>query len=113
MLVAPATAETMRFLAAWARCEGGDALNNPLNTTYPMPYSWDYNTTAHVKNYGKPIEGICATASTFAREDYLLALWKDLQNGSYTAEQLLDRNEIAIQHWGTNTRLFAQVLAEG
>ena len=111
LLIAPPRPETLRFLDAWARCEGGMAKNNPLNTTYPMPWSTDYNTT-HVKNYGKPIEGISATASTFAREKYLLGLWKDMQAGIYTAEQLLERNDAAIEHWGTNIKLFTAVLAD-
>jgi hypothetical protein len=104
----------MRFLDAWARCEGaglaGD--NNPLNTTYRMA-SYDetnYNDVG-VKNYRFAIAGICAHAATIAGEDYLLDLWKDLQRGSWSAEELLDRNEVAIKHWGTDIDLFRRVLA--
>lgn len=111
MLAAPPVRETLRLLDAWARAEGGTARNNPLNTTYPMPWSTDYNSV-HVKNYAKPIEGISATASTFAREAYLLDLWKDLQHGVFTAEQLVDRNAAAIERWGTDLDLLRDVLAE-
>jgi hypothetical protein len=109
MLIAPVNYETLRLLTAWQRAEGGTAQYNPLNTTYPMPWSTIYNPIG-VRNYPTPVEGICATASTIAHEPAYLDLWKSLQNGSHTAEELVELNSVALAHWGTDPHLILRVL---
>lgn len=109
LLIAPVNEQNTRFLDAWAQSEGGMASYNPLNTTYPLPWTTDYNPV-HVKNYNNSIEGISATAITLSRDSGYLGLWKDLQNGSWMAEQLVERNRDAISHWGTSPALILKVL---
>ena len=113
MLLAPANHENTRLFEAWAKAEGGTAENNPLNTTYPMPWSTNYNPVG-VRNYSTPIEGISATASTFGRDKitgaHYLGLWKDLQRGTFTAEQLVQRNPGAFDTWGTGAKNVLAVL---
>lgn len=111
MLLIPFRPETFRFLEAWQRAEGGNAENNPLNTTYTLPGSTNYNS-AGVKNYRTPVEGICAQACTIAADTGYSALWKDMQFAGYTAEQLVMRNQAGISHWGTSTSLMLEVLEE-
>lgn len=118
MLLIPLKAETMRLLEAWTIAEGaleygatGGPKNNPLNTTYPMPWSSDFNSVG-VKHYDSPVEGICAQAATLARDERYLPLWKDLQKGTFTAEQLVDRNQEAIHTWGTDIDLLRRVLKD-
>lgn len=60
---APVTPINVRFLDAWQREEGGDATNNPLNTTLPEPGAGNYNSVG-VKNYPSATVGAAATAAT-------------------------------------------------
>ncbi len=119
MLLIPLTTANLDFLSAMSFAEGtlaygptGGPKNNPLNTTYPMPWSDDWNGVG-VKNYDSPVEGISATASTFARDPRYLPWWKDMQKGIYTAEQIVERNRDAIQYWGTDPDVILRVLRLG
>lgn len=89
----------MHLLDCWQRAEGGRASNNPLNTTEPMNGATDYNS-AGVKNYPTPVCGISATALTLILAPYH-HLWVDLQAGTFTARELVTRNEEAFNTWGT------------
>lgn len=49
------------------QCEGGDAKNNPFNTTQKMPRSWNYNDLGDgigVQNYASAQEGLEAMMKT-------------------------------------------------
>lgn len=71
-LGAPITEENIKFLYAWRQAEGGQASNNPFNTTYKL-YKDDkmtnYNNVG-VKNYSTPAYGIEATIRTLKNPRY-------------------------------------------
>lgn len=60
---APVTHVTLACCHAWQACEGGDAANNPWNTTMPDDGTTDYNS-AGVKNYPSEGVGVHATVKT-------------------------------------------------
>lgn len=62
-LGAPVTPNTLNFLRAWQRAEGGTAAFNPLNTTLSAPGATAYNSVG-VRDYPSANEGIRATAQT-------------------------------------------------
>lgn len=99
------------FWAAQAKAEGGLAHWNPLNTTYPLPGAWLYNT-AGVRNYAKPIDGICATALTVANGFYDGILGA-LQGGNLSALQIAQAHRDEISKWGTNPDLVISILEGG
>lgn len=101
--------ESVRFLAAQAQAEGGDAQWNPTNTTFPLPGATDYNQ-AGVKNYPHATWGVAAVACTLSNGFYP-GLLGDLQSGRHTAEQIVARNRAEIQRWGTNPDLILRILA--
>ena len=109
-------AEKGRFLTAWAQAEGGTARWNPLNTTLGLPGATDYNS-AGVKNYTRPVWGVCATALTLTGPAsgplYYPHLLGHLQSaaGTYTAEQIVDDCQAEIRVWGTNPDTIRAVLA--
>lgn len=101
--------ESLRLLAAWAQAEGGNARWNPLNTTFRLPGSTDYNS-AGVQSYFRPTEGVCATALTLVNGHYN-GILGDLQNGTKTAEQIVSDRAAQFETWGTNPDTIAAVLA--
>jgi hypothetical protein len=112
--------QSLRFIQAQARCEGGTAKWNPLNSTLDLGPPWtepeDYNSTG-VKNYRYPIAGVCATALTWIQrkaDGTLLyaPLIGDLQKGEKTAEQMVEDNRAVVELWGTSPDLMLQVLKE-
>jgi len=59
------TKSNMLFMYAWRQSEGGKAKNNPFNTTIKMPGATRViNSSAGIKNYSTPEEGIEATCKT-------------------------------------------------
>jgi hypothetical protein len=84
-------------LLAWMQAEGGDAKNNPLNTTQRMKGSSDYNSV-HVQNYPDLETGVTATVKT-------------LRSSGHGYEYIIDRLEhgtpreilqaVAASSWGT------------
>lgn len=65
-LDAPITDDNMKFLYAWRQVEGGNATNNPFNTTYNLVKDSNisnYNKVG-VKNYSTPQFGLEATIKT-------------------------------------------------
>lgn len=63
-LEAKVTLHTRRAFAAEAQAEGGEAKNNPFNTTISAPGATCYNIVPCVKNYPTPQIGIEATIRT-------------------------------------------------
>lgn len=100
-LGAPATKENLRFMQAWAACEGGNARNNPFNTTLRLSGSTPYNR-AGVQHFADPIVGLCATLLTLRLSHYR-ALVAALEAGSHTAEQVTDLGAAGLKTWGTGT----------
>jgi hypothetical protein len=106
LMLIPVKPSYLELMDAWQRAEGGNATWNPLNTTQPLPGAIDYNSVG-VKNYPSPIAGIAATAITLHYEPYH-HLWVDMQLGTHTARELVERNAHAFDTWGTGA---AHVLA--
>ena len=94
------TTNNVKFLKTWQSFEGGNAKNNPLNTTYKLANATNYNT-ANVKNYETDNDGIKATAKTL-----LLNYYKPIVKGLKNNESLewyknnADVNK-ALRTWGT------------
>lgn len=101
--------EGMRLLAAWAQAEGGTARYNPLNCTLRLVGSTPYNN-AGVQNYFRPTEGCCATGLTLVNGNYN-GILGDLQNGTKTAEEIVNDRRSQFQLWGTNPDTILAVLA--
>jgi hypothetical protein len=101
--------EGLRLLDAWQRAEGGTAQWNPLNTTFYLPGSTNYNT-ANVKNYMRATDGVCATGLTLVNGFYN-GILGDLQNGAKTAEQIVADRADQFRTWGTDPAVIARVLA--
>lgn len=108
------------FWDAQARAEGGEARWNPLNTTYSLPGSWLYNAQG-VRNFAKPIDGLCATALTVTNGDYNGILGDlqsivTLENGDraaqFTALEVAQRNQQEIKLWGTDPTVVIEILQE-
>jgi hypothetical protein len=57
------TKSNMLFMYAWRQAEGGNAKNNPFNTTQKMEGATNYNKIG-VKNYRTSEDGIEATCKT-------------------------------------------------
>lgn len=96
----PATRARLRFLAAWAACEGGSADFNPFNTTYDIAGSTRYNS-AGVRNYSDRIEGLAATLLTL-RLPFYAHLLAALREPSLSAASIARRSASSLQTWGTN-----------
>ena len=62
-LGAEPTKSNMLFMYAWRQAEGGNAKNNPFNTTQKMEGATNYNKIG-VKNYRTSEDGIEATCKT-------------------------------------------------
>jgi hypothetical protein len=82
---APVTSTNVQFLDAWQNAEGGQAENNPLNTTHQATGATAYNTfnangvTYHVWNYPDASTGLAATAQTLSGYSNIVAA---LQSGN-------------------------------
>ena len=100
--------EHRKLLGAWAQAEGGTARWNPLNTTLPMPGATNYNN-AGVRDYPRPIVGLCATAATLANGFYD-GILRDLTAGTFTARQIVERNRAEFDKWGTGAANVLKVL---
>jgi hypothetical protein len=101
--------ENLRLLDAWQRAEGGAAKWNPLNTTFALPGASDYNS-AGVKNYPRPVWGVCATALTITNGNYG-GIVGDLQAGTKTAVQIVNDRRTQFETWGTSPDVILQLLA--
>lgn len=107
-LGAPATAQNVRFVNAWAQAEGGSASFNPFNTTQGESGASDYNSVG-VKNYRSPQQGIAATVETLLNGRYN-PIVSGLRSGHATAAQLA--TDVAHSPWGTGSGVL-RVLGAG
>lgn len=94
------TPQRLRFLDAWAACEGGSAKFNPLNTTFDVAGAGKYNS-AGVRNYFDPAMGIGATVLTL-RLPYYRRVMSALRSDGLTAESILRAGRADVAKWGTN-----------
>lgn len=94
------TTNNVTFLKTWQSFEGGNAKNNPLNTTYKLTGATNYNT-AGVKNYETDNDGIKATTKTLLLNYYkpIVKGLKENQPLSYYKNNT-DVNK-ALKTWGT------------
>jgi hypothetical protein len=104
------TPEKIKFLKAWRQGEGGQARNNPFNTTKDIPGDADtkYNSCG-VRNYPDPQTGLQATIATLTLPYYkdIIAL---LKKDDVTAEKLA--HCVSLKKWGTGKNV-KKVLAMG
>lgn len=114
--------ETVRFLNAWQRAEGGRAKWNPLNSTLWVQSFTElpnYNDIP-VRNYTYPNVGVAATVLTLSQheKDGTLRFGKivnEIQQAAQlgrSAEDMLERCKADIVKWGTDAELMARVLQE-
>ncbi|HET6276275.1 MAG TPA: hypothetical protein VFE16_10140 [Candidatus Cybelea sp.] len=104
-----ATPENIDFLDQWQKYEGGTAAYNPLNTTWQMPGSTEYNS-AGVQSYLSADQGRDATIRTL-NDGYYPHVLAALKSGSPCT--YADRSGLAadITTWGTTG--FANRLKSG
>ena len=104
------TAEKIKFLQAWRQGEGGQARNNPFNTSKDVPGEADTKYNSHgVRNYPDRKTGLEATVATLKLSFYkeILDL---LKKDTVTALELARTN--ALKKWGTG-EMVRKVLASG
>lgn len=103
---APVTPDNMEFLYAWRQSEGGQAKNNPFNTTHHKPGASFYNCLSKnsegkcihgVKNYQQDMDGVQATIDTLqnGKYDNIIDSLKSGKDSMKTAMALKD------SPWGT------------
>lgn len=100
LLQCSVTPENVRFLDEWQEYEGGGAAFNPLNTTWKIPGSTDYNS-AGVQNYDSAQQGTLATVKTL-KDGYYPKVLAALESGKPL--EFEDRKGLAanISTWGTS-----------
>jgi|HubBroStandDraft_4_1064222.scaffolds.fasta_scaffold00006_160 hypothetical protein len=105
----PETTANIEFLDAWQKYEGGTAAYNPLNTTWKMPGSTNYNS-AGVQNYLSASQGTQATVRTL-NDGYYPHVLAALKSGSPC--EYANRSGLVadISTWGTTG--FANRLKSG
>jgi hypothetical protein len=93
------TAEKIKFLMAWRQGEGGQAKNNPFNTSKHIPGTVDTKYNSHgVRNYPNRRTGLDATVATL-RLPYYKEIVDLLKKDSVTAHELAHTK--ALKKWGT------------
>lgn len=103
------SAETVTFLGAWHRAEGGAASFNPLNTTQDAPGATCYNVDPCVKNYPSYEVGMQATVETLLSDHPGYA---EIVAGLQTNDVARAFDGIVASPWGTHAALIADVYAE-
>jgi hypothetical protein len=98
----PVTRDNMLFFYAWRQAEGGQATNNPFNTTKKMEGATLYGTNvAGVKNYPTIQMGIDATCETLK-----LGYYTDILEGLKNDVGLFKLSRMSsINTWGTGELL--------
>jgi hypothetical protein len=104
------TPEKIKFLQAWRQGEGGQARNNPFNTSRDIPGEADTKYNSHgVRNYPDRKTGLAATLETLK-----LSFYKEivdlLKMDDVTARELAETH--ALKKWGTG-KMVKKVLASG
>src|SRR5690349_15122553 len=104
---APITPANLTALQAWHQAEGGQAANNPFNTTQPLQGATSYNSVG-VRNYPTPEAGIQATVQTLTNGRYgnILGALKAGNDPTAVARA------IAQSPWGTGSGVL-RVLGAG
>jgi len=104
---APITPANLTALSAWHQAEGGQAANNPFNTTQPLQGATSYNSVG-VRNYPTPEAGIQATVQTLTNGRYgnILGALKAGNDPTAVARA------IAQSPWGTGSGVL-RVLGAG
>jgi hypothetical protein len=104
------TPEKIKFLQAWRQGEGGQARNNPFNTSKDVPGTADTKYNSHgVRNYPDRQTGLAATIATLKLSHYkeiLDLLKKD------TVKAIDLARTAALKKWGTG-EMVKKVLASG
>jgi hypothetical protein len=104
------TPEKIKFLQAWRQGEGGEARNNPFNTSKDVPGDADTKYNSHgVRNYPDRQTGLDATVATL-QLPYYTEIVDLLKKDTVTAEELAHTR--ALKKWGTG-KMVAKVLASG
>lgn len=106
-LGAPATAENVKAVVAWAKAEGTKAANNPLATTQGWAGAGNFNSVG-VKNYSSYADGVAATLKTLRNGHYGPILDALMRGDSATAVG----QAVAASPWGTGEGLL-RVLRRG
>jgi hypothetical protein len=104
------TPEKIKFLQAWRQGEGGQARNNPFNTSKDVPGDADTKYNSHgVRNYPDRKTGLDATIATL-KLSYYKEIVDLLKKDNVTAEELARTR--ALKKWGTG-EMVKKVLASG
>lgn len=101
-LGAPVNRANLYAIVSWIQAEGGDAKNNPLNTTHNAPGATDYNWVG-VKNYPTVDVGLQASIETLeygAQRDLYgyRPIKRNLKRGKRAGKTL---RSIESSIWGT------------
>lgn len=99
---APVNRANLYAIVSWIQAEGGNAKNNPLNTTHDAPGATDYNWVG-VKNYPTPPVGLEAAIETlqYGAERDLYGyrpIKRNLKRGRRAGKTL---RAIEASEWGT------------
>lgn len=106
-LGAEVTLHTRRALAAEQQTEGPGGINNPYNTTWPLPGSTCANSVC-VRNYQTPQDGIKATILTLKQNGYGYAPIRKRLRINAPATAIVEG--FGQSSWGTSLSLVLAVL---
>ena len=101
--------ETIMFLVAWQRAEGGSAQFNPLNTIQSMPGATCYNPDPCVKNFLTRDDGLQATLDTLAAGHNG---YQDIREGITSNDPERALRGLHASPWGTSAALAEEVYRE-
>lgn len=105
----PFSPRNRRAFQAWIQSEGGEAANNPLNTTFFMGGSSIYNAIG-VRNFASPGDGITATVRTFHEQGHgYEPILYHLRHDSPAYKTL---RAVGKSDWGTTGDLALQIRSE-
>jgi hypothetical protein len=107
LISVPASPENISLFWAWQKAEGGSAKYNPLNTTFSLPGSTNYNSSG-VKNYPNGCYGVAATGITL-RNGYYDGIIHSMRSHK-PAKQIVLENMKEFSTWGTGGWLILKVL---
>lgn len=102
----PKTWRNRVVFMAWAQSEGGNARNNMLNTSWPMPGDTIYNSHG-VRNYPDIETGLTATVKTFDSPNQGYDKFESAMKRGDRAEVIC--RMIGESNWGTGTKLIHEV----
>jgi hypothetical protein len=107
----PIKKHNRRTLQCQMQCEGGNAKNNPFNTTQKMPNSTDYNHIepgVAVQNYTTTLEGLEALDKTFDDNPDFAGIDHALRVNLPARQSI---GLIGRSPWGTAPKLLVEVLS--